>query len=60
MDTIYTMEETAKILKIHFKTVLNLIKRKELIGRKVGNQWRFTRSDIQNFLDKKKSISNGN
>jgi excisionase family DNA binding protein len=54
MDMIYTTEEISKILKVHFKTILNLIKRGDLTGRKVGNQWRFTQTDIDNFLNKNK------
>ncbi|MCD6102098.1 MAG: PTS sugar transporter subunit IIA [Candidatus Cloacimonetes bacterium] len=48
-DKILTIQEVAEMLKISPETVLNLLSQKEIKGIKVGNQWRFMRSDIEQW-----------
>lgn len=43
---ILTVEETASLLKVSPSTVRNLARRGLLPGRKVGKEWRFTRSAV--------------
>ncbi|MBC8313623.1 MAG: PTS sugar transporter subunit IIA [Candidatus Cloacimonetes bacterium] len=51
-DQILTLEEVAKMLKISQETVLNLISQKELKGKKVGNQWRLEKNNIESWQNK--------
>ncbi len=48
-DKILTIQEVAEMLKVSPETVLNLLSQKEIKGIKVGNQWRFMRSDIEQW-----------
>ena len=48
-----TTPEVEKILKMHKVTVLRLIRFKKLKAFKVGNRWRFLRSDIDEYIEKK-------
>lgn len=51
MDT----EEVARYLKVHVKTVTNLIERGELLASKVGRHWRFRKSDVDAYLERRLS-----
>ena len=42
----YTIDELAKILKVHERTIRNNIKRGTIKAKKFGNQWRIRKSDI--------------
>ena len=46
-DDFYTIEELAKILKVHPNTIRNNIKKGKIIAKKYGEQWRIRKSDIQ-------------
>ncbi|MCK4359583.1 MAG: PTS sugar transporter subunit IIA [Candidatus Cloacimonetes bacterium] len=48
-DKILTLQEVAEMLKVSPETVLNLLSQKELKGIRVGNQWRFMKSDIEQW-----------
>jgi len=39
-----------KLLGIHWRTVIRMVERGELPGYKVGEQWRFKRSEIEDYL----------
>ena len=48
---LYTLEETAEILKVSPGTVRNLLNKKKIVGTRVGTQLRFTEENIQRYLD---------
>jgi excisionase family DNA binding protein len=45
-DDFYTIDELAKVLKVHERTIRNNIKRGTIKAQKFGNQWRIRKSDI--------------
>ena len=45
-DDFYTIDELAKVLKVHERTIRNNIKRGTIKAKKFGNQWRIRKSDI--------------
>jgi len=57
-DEVLTIKEVAALLKIAEKTAYIMAQRGELPGFKVGGQWRFRRSDIDDWIEeRKKSVS---
>lgn len=56
---VYTVEEVAKILKVHDRTVRRYIKSGELQGSNLGTEdkpnWRFTEEDIKAYLEKRRA-----
>ena len=53
-DEILTLKEVAKYLKLAEKTAYRLAAEGELPGFKVGGSWRFTKEDINRWIEKKK------
>ena len=51
-DKLYTVEDVARITKLTTRTIRNYLKEGQLIGRKVGGQWRFTEEDINKLFNK--------
>jgi excisionase family DNA binding protein len=49
-DEILEVKEVAQILKVSTRTVIRLAERGELTAFKVGDLWRFRRSDIDNYI----------
>ena len=49
-DKILTLQEVGKMLNVSPETVLNLLAQKEIKGIRVGNQWRFMKSDIEHWM----------
>ncbi|WP_339232725.1 helix-turn-helix domain-containing protein [Geobacillus sp. FSL W8-0032] len=49
-STIYTPKEIAEKLKITSATVINWIKRGDLEALRVGNQWRITQEQLNEFI----------
>lgn len=49
-DLVLTVAELAEYLKLSEKTVRSLAGRGDLPGRKVGNQWRFRKQEIDEWL----------
>ena len=47
-ENIYTAEEVAEYLRIHPYTVRRLARENKLPGFKVGGQWRFKKTDLEN------------
>ncbi len=45
-DDFFTIEELAKLLKVHERTIRNNIKRGTIKAKKYGNQWRIRKNDI--------------
>ena len=52
-ETVYTIEEVAKMLKVSQMTVRRLIDEGELEAFKVGNQWRIKKEALERFMNKK-------
>jgi excisionase family DNA binding protein len=50
-DEILTIPEVGELLKIAEKTVYALAQRRELPAFKVGGQWRFSRSAINEWIE---------
>jgi excisionase family DNA binding protein len=49
-EQVYSIEEAARLLKVHPDTIRRMIKRGEMQSRKVGRQYRIPRSEIEKFL----------
>lgn len=52
-DDFYTIEEVAKILKVHHTTIRRAIKDKRLNAFKIGVKWLIRKEDISNLGGKK-------
>ncbi len=52
MDTILTLEEVAKYLRVSERTVKEWANSGELPGGKLGGSWRFRREEIEGWLDR--------
>ena len=55
-DDIYTPEEISKILKVPASTMRYLLRRGDMIGFKVGRQYRITKPDLEAFIEDNKRI----
>ena len=49
-----TVKQVQDILHLSERTVFRLIQRKELKGFKVGREWRFEQSDIDDFIGRQR------
>jgi excisionase family DNA binding protein len=49
-DHLLTVREAGEILRLHPRTVMNMARRGELPGCKIGKQWRFARRAVENWL----------
>ena len=50
-DQLYTLREAYEFLRVSRGTLLRLLARGELRGRKVGRQWRFPGTELLRFLE---------
>lgn len=48
---IYTLQETAEILRLSERTIYTYIYENKLKAQKAGHSWRITREAIQDFLN---------
>ena len=48
-----TVDECASLLKMSSTTIYRLVKQKKLPGTKIGNQWRFSRKLIEEWIEKR-------
>lgn len=55
----YTVEELAKVLRLHPYTIRRLCREKKVPAFKFGGQWRFRRDEIDNWSRNKPAINNG-
>jgi len=55
--TILTLDEVSDLLKISHQTVYNMIKDGRLQAYKVGREWRFNRSEIEQLLQPRSAIA---
>jgi excisionase family DNA binding protein len=45
-----TIDEVSKFLRVHRSTVYRLVRKGELPAFKVGDQWRFNKSQVDQWL----------
>lgn len=50
-DEILEVKDVAQILKVSTRTVIRLAERGELTAFKVGDLWRFRRSDVDDYIE---------
>ena len=55
-EQLLTLEQVAKYLNVDKFTVYRLLNDKELPAFKVGNQWRFKRKMLENWLMKNSNV----
>jgi excisionase family DNA binding protein len=55
-EQLLTLEQVAEYLNVDTCTVYRLLAEKELPAFKVGNQWRFKRKLIENWLKKNANV----
>ena len=55
-EQLLTLEQVAEYLNVDKFTVYRLLSDKELPAFKVGNQWRFKRKMIENWLMKNSNV----
>jgi excisionase family DNA binding protein len=48
---VYTAEQTAEVLQLSVRKVLDMLRDGELPGAHVGRQWRITESSLISFLE---------
>ena len=53
-EQLMTVEEVAKYLNIHPRTINNMAARGDIPASKVANRWRFRKSDVDAYLEKQK------
>jgi excisionase family DNA binding protein len=58
-DSILTLPEVAKLLKVAEKTVYTMAQRGQLPAFKVRGQWRFQRSDLDAWIEEQKAAVRG-
>jgi excisionase family DNA binding protein len=55
IEKLFTIEEVAKILRVHMRTVTRYIETSKLRASKIG-VWRIKQSDLNAFLDKTSNL----
>jgi len=48
-----TVDECASLLKMSSTTIYRLARQNKLSGTKIGNQWRFSRKLIEEWIEKR-------
>ncbi|GAB5500973.1 MAG: hypothetical protein PsegKO_32840 [Pseudohongiellaceae bacterium] len=56
-DEVLTIKEVAQLLKVGEKTVYSMAQSGELPAFKVRGQWRFSRKDIDAWIEQQKNTS---
>ena len=57
IDELMTADEVAEYLRVHRTRIYRLLKRKELLGFKVGTDFRLRRADIDELILKKQQAA---
>jgi excisionase family DNA binding protein len=50
-DTMLTIDEVAKVLKVSYRSVWILVKAEKIKAVKVGKQWRISESEIEHIKE---------
>ncbi len=53
-DEILGAKEVAALLKVSTRSITRLAEKGELVGFKVGDLWRFERSDVEAYIEAQK------
>jgi len=53
-DDILEPKEVATMFKVSVRSITRLAEKGELIGFKVGDLWRFQRSDVETYIESQK------
>jgi excisionase family DNA binding protein len=56
-SAVMTVREVAVYLSVDEKTVYRLTTRRELPGFKVAGTWRFKKTDIDDWIEKRKAVT---
>ena len=56
MEELLTIDELAKYLKISKHTIYKMLEKGEIPAFKIANQWRFKRSDIDEWIEKHRNF----
>ena len=56
-ERLLTAKEVADWLNLHERTVISLAARGELAGAKIANKWRFSREDVQTYIQQRKTTT---
>lgn len=57
MEKLMTLEEVADYLRLSKDTVYRMANSGKIPASKVGNQWRFRKEDVDQWLEKNKNIA---
>ena len=57
MSAFLTTEEVLGCLKVNPRTIYRLIKSGELPAVRIGRQWRFRRSDLDEWIDRHRTAA---
>ena len=55
MEQYYSRQQVADKLGVHINTIRNLMKRGEITGIRVGNNWRIAESEIARYIESAKT-----
>ena len=55
-ERLYTLKEASEALGISPLTLRKWIIAGQIVGTKIGKQWRITESDLQDFINKNRQI----
>ena len=55
METILTLKEVAKLLKVNRITIYRLLRNRSIPAFKLGKEWRFTQESVDEWM-KKRSV----
>ena len=53
MDNIMTLEEVAQYCRVSERTVIDWVQKGDIPGGKLGTSWRFKRSEVDDWINKK-------
>lgn len=56
LPSFLTTEEVLGYLKVNPRTIYRLIRSGELPAVRIGRQWRFRRSDLNDWIDRRRSM----
>ena len=54
-EQLLTVEQVAKQMQVHVETVRVWIRRGELVAINIGNEYRITHADLNDFLQRRKT-----
>ncbi len=57
MNDILTLQEVARYLKLSERTVYGYTQKDLLPGIKIGNSWRFRKTDIDTWLEEQRKLT---